>query len=236
MCKYNNVHGKLKSAHVEVKDPKNPIHNLRSFFFIGLRNLAEIPWGENVVEYVVESTGVFTNKKKVAAHLKVHDSFPHPSLLHALKPFCATQKIVDGPSAKVWGGGRGAGFNIIPSSIGAAKVGVGKVLPVLNGKLPGMAFRVPTADVSIVDLTVRLEKAATYEDIKLVVKSVDIPQLIALMIAIEDDLVSSYLISDSRLIFTLFCMSSIFYAKASIALNDHFVKLVLWYDNEWGYR
>ncbi len=139
----------------------------------------------------------------------------------------ATQKTVDGPSKKDWRGGRGAAFNIIPSSTGAAKA-VGKVIPELNGKLTGMAFRVPTADVSVVDLTCVLEKAASYDEIKAAMKaaseSADFKGIIGYT---EDAVVSSDFTTDAR--------TSIFDADAGIALNDHFVKLVAWYDNEWGY-
>ena len=138
----------------------------------------------------------------------------------------ATQKTVDGPSKKDWRGGRGAAFNIIPSSTGAAKA-VGKVIPELNGKLTGMAFRVPTADVSVVDLTCRLEKPATYEEIKAAVKAASENELKGIMGYTEDKVVSSDFISDAR--------TSIFDADAGLALNDNFVKLVSWYDNEWGY-
>ncbi|KAJ7567601.1 hypothetical protein O6H91_02G155000 [Diphasiastrum complanatum] len=147
-------------------------------------------------------------------------------LMTTVHSVTATQKTVDGPSLKDWRGGRGAGFNIIPSSTGAAKA-VGKVLPALNGKLTGMAFRVPTADVSVVDLTVRLEKPATYAEIKAVIKEASEGKLKGILGYSEDDLVSSDLIGDTR--------SSIFDAKAGIALNNNFVKLVSWYDNEWGY-
>jgi len=138
----------------------------------------------------------------------------------------ATQKTVDGPSKKDWRGGRGAAFNIIPSSTGAAKA-VGKVIPELNGKLTGMAFRVPTADVSVVDLTCRLEKAASYEDIKAAVKKAADGELKGILGYTEDKVVSSDFIHDAR--------TSIFDADAGISLNDNFVKLVSWYDNEWGY-
>ncbi len=138
----------------------------------------------------------------------------------------ATQKTVDGPSKKDWRGGRGAAFNIIPSSTGAAKA-VGKVIPELNGKLTGMAFRVPTADVSVVDLTCRLEKPATYEEIKAAVKKASENELKGILGYTEDKVVSSDFIHDAR--------TSIFDADAGISLNDNFVKLVSWYDNEWGY-
>ncbi len=133
----------------------------------------------------------------------------------------ATQKTVDGPSKKDWRGGRAASANIIPSSTGAAKA-VGKVIPELNGKLTGMSFRVPTIDVSVVDLTCRLAKPATYEEIKAAVNPMK-----GILDYTEDDVVSSDFLGDAH--------TSIFDAKAGIALNDNFVKLVSWYDNEWGY-
>jgi glyceraldehyde 3-phosphate dehydrogenase len=138
----------------------------------------------------------------------------------------ATQKTVDGPSKKDWRGGRGAAFNIIPSSTGAAKA-VGKVIPELNGKLTGMAFRVPTADVSVVDLTCRIEKAASYDEIKAAVKKASENELKGILGYTEDAVVSSDFIHDAR--------TSIFDAEAGISLNDNFVKLIAWYDNEWGY-
>ena len=138
----------------------------------------------------------------------------------------ATQKTVDGPSNKDWRGGRAAAGNIIPSSTGAAKA-VGKVIPELNGKLTGMAFRVPTLDVSVVDLTCRLEKAATYEEIKAAVKKASENELKGILGYTEDAVVSSDFIHDAR--------TSIFDADAGISLNNNFVKLVSWYDNEWGY-
>jgi len=138
----------------------------------------------------------------------------------------ATQKTVDGPSVKDWRGGRAAAGNIIPSSTGAAKA-VGKVIPQLNGKLTGMAFRVPTLDVSVVDLTVNLAKAATYEEIKAAMKAASENELKGILGYTEEDVVSSDFIGDAR--------TSIFDAKAGIALTDKFVKVVSWYDNEWGY-
>ena len=138
----------------------------------------------------------------------------------------ATQKTVDAPSAKDWRGGRAAAGNIIPSSTGAAKA-VGKVIPQLNGKLTGMAFRVPTLDVSVVDLTVNLAKPASYSDIKAAMKSAAEGELKGILGYTEDDVVSSDFIGDAR--------TSIFDAKAGIALTDTFVKVVSWYDNEWGY-
>jgi glyceraldehyde 3-phosphate dehydrogenase len=138
----------------------------------------------------------------------------------------ATQKTVDGPSAKDWRGGRGAYQNIIPSSTGAAKA-VGLVIPALKGKLTGMAFRVPTPDVSVVDLVVRLDKAASYEDIKKAMKEASESGMKGILGYTEDEVVSNDFVGDSR--------TSIFDAKAGISLNDNFVKVVSWYDNEWGY-
>ena len=137
-----------------------------------------------------------------------------------------TQKTVDGPSKKDWRGGRAAAGNIIPSSTGAAKA-VGKVIPELNGKLTGMAFRVPTLDVSVVDLTVNLAKAASYDEICAAVKEASEGELKGILGYTEDSVVSSDFIHDEH--------TSIFDAKAGIALTDKFVKLVSWYDNEWGY-
>jgi glyceraldehyde 3-phosphate dehydrogenase len=139
----------------------------------------------------------------------------------------ATQKTVDGPSGKDWRGGRGAGQNIIPASTGAAKA-VGKVIPALNGLLTGMAFRVPTPDVSVVDLTCKLGKEASMDDIKALIKAKsESPEFKGIMGYTEDEVVSTDFQGDRR--------SSIFDAKACISLTPTFVKLVSWYDNEWGY-
>ncbi|WP_394224323.1 type I glyceraldehyde-3-phosphate dehydrogenase [Alteromonas gracilis] len=138
----------------------------------------------------------------------------------------ATQKTVDGPSMKDWRGGRGAGQNIIPSSTGAAKA-VGKVIPELNGKLTGMAFRVPTPNVSVVDLTVNLANPASYDEICAAMKEASEGELKGIMGYTEDAVVSNDFVGDAR--------TSVFDATAGIALTDTFVKLVSWYDNEWGY-
>jgi len=138
----------------------------------------------------------------------------------------ATQNTVDAPSVKDWRGGRSAIGNIIPSSTGAAKA-VGKVIPELNGKLTGMAFRVPTMDVSVVDLTVRLEKGASYNDVKAAMKKASENELKGIMGYTEEAVVSQDFVSDTR--------TCIFDADAGIALTDNFVKVVAWYDNEMGY-
>jgi len=147
-------------------------------------------------------------------------------LMTTVHAVTATQLPVDGPSGKDWRGGRGAGQNIIPSSTGAAKA-VGKVIPELNGKLTGMAFRVPTPDVSVVDLTVRIQKEATYAEICAKLKEASQGSLKGILGYTDEDLVSSDFIGDDR--------SSIFDAKAGIQLSKTFVKLVSWYDNEMGY-
>lgn len=145
-------------------------------------------------------------------------------LMTTIHSYTATQKTVDGPSAKDWRGGRTAATNIIPSSTGAAKA-VGKVIPELNGKLTGMSMRVPTQNVSVVDLTVRIEKPASYDAIKAVIKAASENELKGILAYTEDEIVSSDINGHNA--------SSIFDAKAGISLNENFVKLVSWYDNEW---
>ena len=246
--------------------------------FIGPSEAAlMVPWAACGAEYIVESTGVFTDIKTTTAHLQagakkvvisapskdapmfvmgvnqdeyrkdmtivsnascttnclaplakvVHDRFGIvEGLMTTVHATTATQKTVDGPSKKDWRGGRGAASNVIPSSTGAAKA-VGKVIPDLNGKLTGMAFRVPTANVSVVDLTCRLAKPAKYEEIKAAIKAASEGPMKGIMGYTEDEVVSSDFIGES--------CTCVFDAKAGIALNDTFVKLVAWYDNEWGY-
>ncbi|AES91072.1 Glyceraldehyde-3-phosphate dehydrogenase, cytosolic [Medicago truncatula] len=277
MFKYDSVHGQWKNDELTVKDSKTLLFGEKPVTVFAHRNPEEIPWASTGADIIVESTGVFTDKDKAAAHLKggakkviisapskdapmfvvgvnekeykpefdiisnascttnclaplakvINDRFGIvEGLMTTVHSITATQKTVDGPSAKDWRGGRAASFNIIPSSTGAAKA-VGKVLPALNGKLTGMAFRVPTVDVSVVDLTVRLEKPATYDQIKAAIKEESEGNLKGILGYTEDDVVSTDFIGDTR--------SSIFDAKAGIALNDNFVKLVSWYDNELGY-
>merc|ERR1711936_302859 len=157
----------------------------------------------------------------------IHDNYGIlEGLMTTVHATTATQKTVDGPSGKDWRGGRGASQNIIPSSTGAAKA-VGKVIPDLNGKLTGMAFRVPTPDVSVVDLTVRLKTGATYEEICAKIKEASEGPLQGILGYTEDMVVSTDFLGDDR--------SSIFDAKAGIQLSNTFVKLVSWYDNEFGY-
>jgi glyceraldehyde 3-phosphate dehydrogenase len=157
----------------------------------------------------------------------VNDNFGIVSgLMTTVHATTATQKSVDGPSVKDWRGGRGAGQNIIPSSTGAAKA-VGRVIPELNGKLTGMAFRVPTPNVSVVDLTVNLAKPASYEAIKAAMRAASEGPMAGILGYTEDDVVSTDFLGES--------CTSVFDAGAGIALTDTFVKLVSWYDNEWGY-
>jgi glyceraldehyde 3-phosphate dehydrogenase len=157
----------------------------------------------------------------------LHDNFGIVNgLMTTVHAVTATQKTVDSPSAKDWRGGRGAGQNIIPSSTGAAKA-VGKVIPELNGRLTGMAFRVPTPDVSVVDLTVNLANPASYEAIKAAMKAASEGAMAGILGYTEDDVVSTDFVGEA--------CTSVFDAKAGIALSDTFVKVVAWYDNEWGY-
>ena len=178
--------------------------------------------GETIVSNASCTTNCLAPLAKV-----IHDKFGIvEGLMTTVHATTATQKTVDGPSAKDWRGGRAAAGNIIPSSTGAAKA-VGKVIPSLNGKLTGMAFRVPTLDVSVVDLTCRLEKGASYDEICKAIKAAADGELKGILGYTEDEVVSSDFIGEAR--------TSVFDAKAGISLNNNFVKLVSWYDNEWGY-
>ena len=177
-------------------------------------------------EAIVSNASCTTNCLAPIAKV-INDKFGMvEGLMTTVHATTATQKTVDGPSAKDWRGGRAAAGNIIPSSTGAAKA-VGKVIPELNKKLPGMAFRVPTLDVSVVDLTCTLAKPATYAEICAAMKEASETYLKGILGYTEDEVVSSDFIGDAR--------TSIFDAKAGIALTDKFVKVVSWYDNEWGY-
>ncbi len=157
----------------------------------------------------------------------LHDNFGiKDGLMTTVHAITATQNTVDGPSAKDWRGGRGAGQNIIPSSTGAAKA-VGKVIPELDGKLTGMSLRVPTPNVSVVDLTVNLEKPASYDEIKAAMKAASEGEMAGILGYTEDAVVSTDFVGESR--------TAVFDANAGIALTDTFVKVMAWYDNEWGY-
>lgn len=275
MLKYDTIHGKYE-AKVDVVDG-NLVINGKTVKVYNEKEPRNIPWGENGVEYVVESSGVFTTTEMASAHIEagakkvvisapskdakmfvmgvnqeeytkdmnivsnascttnclaplakvVNDNFGIvEGLMTTVHSVTATQKTVDGPSKKDWRGGRAATYNIIPSSTGAAKA-VGKVIPSLNGKLTGMSLRVPTLDVSVVDLTCRLEKEASYEEIVSAIQKACDNELNGIMSWTEDAVVSSDFIHDPH--------TSIFDVKAGIALNGNFVKLIAWYDNEWGY-
>ncbi len=274
MLKYDTVHGQFKGEAC-AKDGEF-IVNGHPIKVYACMKAEEIPWKECGADYILESTGVYTDMAKAEAHLKagakrvvisapskdapmfvmgvnhdkykgeaivsnascttnclaplakvVHDNFGIvEGLMTTVHATTATQKTVDGPSKKDWRGGRGAAFNIIPSSTGAAKA-VGKVIPELNGKLTGMAFRIPTADVSVVDLTCKLAKPTKYDDIVAAMKKAANGPMKGILKVTEDEVVSSDFIGES--------CTSVFDVKAGIPLNDTFVKLVAWYDNEWGY-
>lgn len=275
MLKYDSVHGIFEP---EVStEGSDLVVNGKKITVTAEKDPSQIPWGSKSVDFVVESTGLFTKKEAAELHLKggagrviisapspdaemfvmgVNEEKYTPDLLvisnascttNCLAPLAkvindnfkiveglmttvhattATQKTVDGVSQKDWRGGRSSLLNIIPASTGAAKA-VGKVLPELNGKLTGMSFRIPTANVSVVDLTVKIEKAASYEQIKKTIKESARGSLKGILDYTEELVVSSDFNHNSH--------SSIFDANAGIALNDNFHKLVSWYDNEWGY-
>jgi len=178
--------------------------------------------GQDVVSNASCTTNCLAPVAKV-----LHDNFGIVNgLMTTVHATTSTQKTVDGPSGKDWRGGRGAAQNIIPSSTGAAKA-VGRVIPELNGKLTGMAFRVPTPDVSVVDLTVNLAKPASYDQIKAAMKAASEGPMAGILGYTEDEVVSTDFLGES--------CTSVFDAGAGIALTDTFVKVVAWYDNEWGY-
>lgn len=279
LLKYDSTHGVLPDK-IEAKEDGIVIGD-KFVRCTALRNPAELPWGKDGADYVVESTGLFTTYDGAAQHLQAgakrvvisaptkdpdkvptfvvgvnHQQFdpakdlivsnascttnclaPVAKVLHetfgiaeglmtTVHAMTATQPTVDGPSKKDWRGGRGASQNIIPSSTGAAKA-VALVLPELKGKLTGMAFRVGTPDVSVVDLTVKTAKATSYAEICAAMKAASEGELAGILGYTEDEVVSMDFRTDPR--------SSIFDAKAGIELNSNFFKLVSWYDNEWGY-
>lgn len=279
LLKYDSTHGKLKSK-VEAKADGIVIDD-HFIPCVSMRNPAELPWGKLEVDYVVESTGLFTDYAGAKNHLKagakrvvisaptkepemiktmvvgvnhhlfdpakdlivsnascttnclapiakvINDNFGlAEGLMTTVHAMTATQSTVDGPSRKDWRGGRGASQNIIPSSTGAAKA-VALVLPELKGKLTGMAFRVPTPDVSVVDLTFKTTKATSYTEICLAMKEAAESNLTGVLAYINEEVVSTDFQGD--------CHSSIFDAGAGIELNSNFFKVVSWYDNEWGY-
>ena len=190
-------------------------------FVMGVNNKSYDP-SMNIVSNASCTTNCLAPLAKI-----INDNFGiKEGLMTTVHSTTATQKTVDGASKKDWRGGRAASANIIPSSTGAAKA-VGKVIPELNGKLTGMAFRVPTIDVSVVDLTCNLEKPTTYEEICAAMKKASEGELKGIVEYCDEDVVSSDFLSDEH--------TSIFDAKAGIMLTDTFVKLVAWYDNEWGY-
>ncbi|GCB79702.1 hypothetical protein scyTo_0016022 [Scyliorhinus torazame] len=247
MFKYDSTHGRYRGE-VQVDDGKLVVDGQPISVFQCMKP-AEIPWGDSGALYVVESTGVFLTVEKASLHLQggakrvvvtapspdapmfvmgVNEDKYDPSSMNitTVHAYTATQKTVDGPSSKAWRDGRGANQNIIPASTGAAKA-VGKVIPELNGKLTGMAFRVPVADVSVVDLTCRLAKSASYAEIKEAVKKASEGPLKGILGYTDHQVVSSDFVGDTH--------SSIFDAGAGISLNDNFVKLISWYDNEFAY-
>ena len=275
MLNYDSVHGRFKGT-VDGSQEGFLVVNGKKIKLFAEKDPANIGWGAAGADYVLESTGVFTEIAKAEAHLKggakrvvisapskdapmfvmgvnhnkyagetivsnascttnclaplakvVNDKFGIvEGLMTTVHATTATQKTVDGPSNKDWRGGRAASGNIIPSSTGAAKA-VGKVIPELNGKLTGMAFRVPTLDVSVVDLTCKLAKPTSYDAIKAAMKEAANGELKGILGYTEDAVVSSDFIGE--------VCTSVFDADAGIMLNDTFVKLVAWYDNEWGY-
>ncbi|CAN1213049.1 type I glyceraldehyde-3-phosphate dehydrogenase [Tumidithrix helvetica PCC 7403] len=279
LFKYDSTHG-VFDGKVEATEEGIMIND-RLIPCTAIRNPAELPWGKDGADYVVESTGLFTDFEGAENHIKAgakrvvisaptKDPTRVPTLLvgvnhlkfnpatdvvvsnascttNCLAPVAkvlndnfgiteglmttvhamtATQPTVDGPSKKDWRGGRGAAQNIIPSSTGAAKA-VALVLPELKGKLTGMAFRVPTPDVSVVDLTFKTEKATSYKEICAAMKAASEGELAGILGYTEDEVVSMDFKGDPR--------SSIFDAGAGIELNANFFKVVSWYDNEWGY-
>ena len=210
-----HIEGGAKKVVISAPSPDAPM------FVMGVNN-DKLTKEDNIISNASCTTNCLSPIAKV-----LNDKFGIvEGLMTTVHATTATQKTVDGPSMKDWRGGRAALHNIIPSSTGAAKA-VGKVIPELNGKLTGMSFRVPTMDVSVVDLTVKLEKGASYEEIKAAMKSASENELKGILGYTEEAVVSQDFVGDAR--------TSIFDANAGISLNDNFVKVVSWYDNEAGY-
>jgi glyceraldehyde 3-phosphate dehydrogenase len=278
LLKYDSTHGRAK-AQVGC-DEGNIIVDGRKVRCVSVKDPAELPWKDLKVDYVVESTGLFTAREGAQKHIQAgakrvvisapakdkdiptfvmgvnHEKFNAQTdtivsnascttnclapivkvvldnfgiaegLMTTVHAMTATQPTVDGPSKKDWRGGRGAAQNIIPSSTGAAKA-VGLCIPEVQGKLTGMAFRIPTPDVSVVDLTVRTEKATSLEAINAAMKKASEGSMKGILGYTEEEVVSTD--------FTTCELSSIYDSKACIGLNANFFKLVSWYDNEWGY-
>ena len=225
MLKYDSVHGRFNGTIDYNVEKGQLIVNGNVIRVTAEKDPANLKWNE-VGACLLYNASCTTNCLAPLAKV-INDNFGIvEGLMTTVHATTATQKTVDGPSMKDWRGGRAAGGNIIPSSTGAAKA-VGKVIPALNGKLTGMAFRVPTLDVSVVDLTCRLEKGASYDEIKAAMKKASENEFKGIIEYTEDDVVSTDFTGDAN--------TSIFDAKAGIALNPNFVKLVAWYDNEWGY-
>ena len=255
MLKYDSTHGQFPGT-VEV-DGTTLVVNGDRIRVTAERDPANLKWNEVGADVVAEATGLFLTDEKARAHIKagakkvvmtgpskdatpmfvmgvnnplakvINDKYGiKDGLMTTVHSYTATQKTVDGPSSKDWRGGRGAAQNIIPSTTGAAKA-VGKVIPALNGKLTGISIRVPTPDVSVVDLTCNLEKPASYEDICATIKAASEGELKGILAYTEDAVVSSDFIGNTN--------TSIFDKAAGLSLTDTFVKLVSWYDNEIGY-
>ena len=279
LLKYDSIHGRF-DGEVDF-DEQNLIVNGKKIRSTEERDPANLKWGDVGVDYVVESTGIFTHYEKAKLHVDagakrtvisaptkspdevptivmgvnqdkfdpkqhqvvsnascttnclapiakvIHENFGiAEGLMTTVHAVTATQPTQDGPSKKDLRGGRAAGFNVIPASTGAAKA-VGLAMPELKGKLTGMAFRIPTADVSVVDLTVRTDKSTSYDEISSKMKQASEGALQGILGYTEDPVVSSDFIHDPR--------SSIFDQGAGIELSSNFFKVVSWYDNEWGY-
>src|SRR5476651_290016 len=250
LLKYDSTQGKFagtvtseKSGPGVEEDDVLVVNGYKIKFLAVREGPKALPWGKLGVEYVIESTGLFTEAEKAKGHIeagakKVIISAPakgeditvvfgvEEGIMTTVHSYTATQKTVDGPSKKDWKGGRSAAINIIPSTTGAAKA-VGLVCPEVKGKLTGMSFRVPTPTVSVVDLTVKTVKETSYKEICEAMKRASETYLKGILAYTTDEVVSTDFIHDKS--------SSIFDAGSGIELNPKFFKLVSWYDNEWGY-